>query len=277
MPHISILIPAFNATRTLPGLVEHLLAQAGSRYDIEIVISPDDDSDYPSLLPDDPRITYAPSGLMSGPGVARTRALNAASGDHVTWIDADDWVDEGYIASLHIGLEHHTAFAVRPEYRRQGSLVRRLNVNRLDAKGLSHFYGSIPVVAPRDWLTCFPDTVAEDVIASMRVLRLNAGTLPVVNAGYHFLLNQDSFCAQNGALFSCAYSDNLNNLEALSASMGGSDSIPDLKLLFESRLAMSIAFDEAIAGDPGADYHLFVLGRQQKPIQPYSGPHGRWY
>lgn len=267
MPQLSILIPAYNSTRSLPPLVVNLLAQAAGRYDIELVICPDDGADYPSLLPDDSRITFAPCGLKSGPGIARTRALNSAKGDFVTWVDADDWLDDSYLANVFMGLERHTAFAVRPEYRRQDGVVRRLNANVLDAKRLCDFYGSVPVVAPRHWLTCFPDVVAEDVIVSMRVLRANGGSLPVVNAGYHFILNDESYCARYGATFSVAYRDNLSSLESLAISMGTAELVDDLKILFETRLAMSEKFDSEIALDPDADYHQFVLCQSNKPIE----------
>lgn len=278
MPQLSILIPAYNSTCSLPPLVMDLLAQAGSAYDIEVVICPDDGADYASLLPNDSRITFAPCGMKSGPGIARTRALNSAKGDFVTWVDADDWLDDSYLASVFNGLERYKAFAVRPEYRRQGSFVRRLNAEVLDAKRLCNFYGSVPVVAPRHWLTCFPDVVAEDVIASMRVLHANGGSLPVVNAGYHFILNDESYCARYGAAFSVAYRDNLSSLESLARSMGCADLVDDLKLLFETRLAMSEKFGCEIALDPDADYHQFILGQGKKPIESsYAGPFGRWY
>lgn len=278
MPHLAILIPAYNATLSLPPLVRHLLTQAGSRYDIEVVISPDDGEDYTDLLPNDPRITIAPCGIKSGPGIARTRALNSALGEFVTWVDADDWVDDSYLASIFIGLEHHTSFAVRPEYRRQGSLVRRLNASVLDPERLCDFYGSVPVVAPRQWLKCFPDVVAEDVIVSMNVLRANEGSLPVVNAGYHFLLNDESYCARYGADFSMAYRKNLMNLEGLAGLMGSAELVDDLRILFESRLAMSEKFDREIALDPCADYHRLILGQRKKLIESScAGPFGRWY
>jgi len=277
MTQLSILIPAYKATATLPKLVQRLLAQAGSRHDVEIVISPDDGESYETLLPLDSRIVFAPAGLKSGPGVARTRALVAARGDHVTWVDADDWIEDHYLDNLFTGLEHHRAFAVRPEYRECGHRVRGLEANILSASGLAGFYGSVPVVAPKAWLACFADVVAEDVIATMQVLHSNGGRLPVVNAGYHFLLNDDSFCAVHGATFTVAYQENLHNLKELCRQLTAPDLESSLRMLFESRLAMSTRFDEAIANDPGADYHRFVLGDLKKIPAPYSGPLGRWY
>jgi len=90
---VSIILPAFRARATIARAVESLLRQSWEGW--EAVIASDDGVDYLALLADaglrDERLRQVSTGAVgSGDGPARTCALQAAQGDFVATLDADD-------------------------------------------------------------------------------------------------------------------------------------------------------------------------------------------
>lgn len=104
---LSLLVPAHSAQAYLPSLVARLFEQCSDLTPIQIVVSSDDGFDYGTILPDDPRIVYAESGLNTGPATARNRALERATGSHVCMMDADDSVSGLFLATLFKAFERH--------------------------------------------------------------------------------------------------------------------------------------------------------------------------
>lgn len=103
MPLISIIVPIYNKAGYLQRGIQSLLEQ--SLADIQIILVNDgstDDSlaicqDFARL---DPRILLIdqPNGGVSR---ARNRGLAAAQGDHIGFMDADDWVEPQMYRSMH--------------------------------------------------------------------------------------------------------------------------------------------------------------------------------
>lgn len=87
---ISIIMPTYNAARHLPAAIASVLAQTFT--DWEMIIVNDGSTDCTAAFLDsldDPRIRviHQPNGGVS---VARNVGLDAARGDYVTFLDADD-------------------------------------------------------------------------------------------------------------------------------------------------------------------------------------------
>lgn len=90
-PAVSVVIPAFNCARYLPGSIASALSQD---YPVHEVLVADDGStdETPRVMEayaKDPRVLYLP-GENRGPSAARNRAVRAAAGDAVAFLDADD-------------------------------------------------------------------------------------------------------------------------------------------------------------------------------------------
>lgn len=91
---VSVIMPVFNAERTLGTALRSLLNQSWTR--LEIIVSDDGSTDGTARLVEafaagDPRIRLIRGAANGGPYVARNLALREATGDFITCHDADDW------------------------------------------------------------------------------------------------------------------------------------------------------------------------------------------
>ncbi|MDX5445413.1 MAG: glycosyltransferase family 2 protein [Zoogloeaceae bacterium] len=90
-PHVSIVVPAYNAARTIGVMIQSVLAQTFT--DFELIICDDastDDTASCVMAFDDCRIRLLRSPSNSGEGFARNAAIEAARGKWVAVLDADD-------------------------------------------------------------------------------------------------------------------------------------------------------------------------------------------
>ncbi|MEW5733797.1 MAG: glycosyltransferase [Thermodesulfobacteriota bacterium] len=90
-PAVSVIIPAYNSARFLPGCLASVLSQDYPVH--EIIVSDDGSTDNieDALAPflADPRVRLL-SAPNAGPSAARNRGIRAATGDAVAFLDADD-------------------------------------------------------------------------------------------------------------------------------------------------------------------------------------------
>jgi glycosyltransferase involved in cell wall biosynthesis len=90
MPEISVIIPAYNASRTVGTAVDSVLAQ--TFVDFELLVIDDgsrDDTAEVVRARDDPRLNCVRTE-SGGVAVARNRGLELAAGSYVAFLDADD-------------------------------------------------------------------------------------------------------------------------------------------------------------------------------------------
>ena len=102
MPKVSVIIPVFNAETTLERCVKSVLTQSFADFELILV---DDGSRDGSLgicrqmAETDNRVRIL-SQDNQGVSKARNAGMDAAEGEYITFVDADDWVDAEYIASF---------------------------------------------------------------------------------------------------------------------------------------------------------------------------------
>lgn len=99
MPQLSIIIPVYNAEKTLNRCINSILEQSNG--DFEILLINDGSTDNSGVICDsfsaqDHRIK-AIHQTNQGAAVARNTGLNLASGEWVVFVDADDYITLGYI------------------------------------------------------------------------------------------------------------------------------------------------------------------------------------
>jgi len=96
MTKISVIMPAYNAARTLSQAVRSVQSQTLRNW--ELVICDDCSSDDTiSLLKSisDPRVRWIRNSTNLGPGLSRNRAMEYAKGDWFVFLDADDvWLSD---------------------------------------------------------------------------------------------------------------------------------------------------------------------------------------
>ncbi len=110
---ISVIMAVRDRADVVADAVESVVAQTHGNWELVVVddgSTDDTASVVRSVAPDDPRITVI-DGDGSGVGAARNRALDAATGEVITYLDSDNWWLPTY-------LEHvAAAFAARPDAR----------------------------------------------------------------------------------------------------------------------------------------------------------------
>src|SRR5699024_4953921 len=94
----SVIIPVYNAEKTLKRCLDSLLGQ--KRQDVEIILINDGSSDRSGEILDEYRRKYGSIVSLeqenSGVSAARNRGLNAAMGSYILFVDSDDYVSEDY-------------------------------------------------------------------------------------------------------------------------------------------------------------------------------------
>jgi glycosyltransferase involved in cell wall biosynthesis len=90
MPQISVVVPAYNAEKTIKATVDSVLNQSFS--DLELIVvndgSKDSTLDVLSNIKD-PRLKVF-SHSNSGPQISRNRGIQEATGEYISFLDADD-------------------------------------------------------------------------------------------------------------------------------------------------------------------------------------------
>ena len=98
----SVIIPVYNAERTLKRCLDSLLGQ--NREDVEIILINDGSSDgsrailedYVSRFPNVRAVHQENAGVSA----ARNRGLDEAEGTYITFVDSDDYVSEDYFRAM---------------------------------------------------------------------------------------------------------------------------------------------------------------------------------
>ena len=97
---LSIIIPAYNAEPYIWELLQCLEKQIHNQPDVEVLVI-DDGSKKPLELSAEYRWCWLRSFTKNqGVGAARNAGIEAARGDYIAFIDADDLVVEDYISRL---------------------------------------------------------------------------------------------------------------------------------------------------------------------------------
>lgn len=94
-PLVSILTPAYKAEPYIGQVIESVLAQTMPDWELIIVedCSPDNTAQVVERYLDDPRIKLIRNEQNLGECGSRNRALEAAQGEWITLLDADDWYE----------------------------------------------------------------------------------------------------------------------------------------------------------------------------------------
>lgn len=96
---VSIIIPVYNAGKYVARIIECVLRQPFQEWEMILVDdgSTDDSAEIIKGF-EDVRIRYVYQ-KNAGPSAARNKGLDAAIGDYVCFMDADDWFDEGLLSA----------------------------------------------------------------------------------------------------------------------------------------------------------------------------------
>ncbi len=119
MPLVSVIVPVYNAAPYLVQCIESLLYQ--THRDLQIILVDDGSTDnsleiVKRYTAEDERITHY-SQSHGGQSVARNLGLHYATGDYISFIDSDDYLDVDFYAVL-LSAFHPDTDVVQIGYRR---------------------------------------------------------------------------------------------------------------------------------------------------------------
>lgn len=103
MPKISVIVPVYNVAKYLERCLESILSQSFKDFEIICVNDGSTDNSLEILqqyAKKDKRIKII-NQKNSGAGYSRNIGINAALGNYLSFIDADDWIDELFLEKVY--------------------------------------------------------------------------------------------------------------------------------------------------------------------------------
>lgn len=142
MPEFSIIIPVYNAERTLKRCLNSILNQTFADYEVILVDdgSTDDSNGIICQYCESDSRFHLKAQPNSGPGSARNAGLSVASGRRIAFVDCDDYVGADYLASLYDAFDKTNADMVFFGYHMISSDGKTLDT-RLPNRGSSRSGG----------------------------------------------------------------------------------------------------------------------------------------
>lgn len=102
-PLISIICPVYNVGKTVEKMIQSVLSQDYTNFQLIIVddMSKDNTTEIIQRYAEaDSRIVFVKNKENTGPGPAKNMALQLAEGEYITFIDGDDWIEKGAYSAL---------------------------------------------------------------------------------------------------------------------------------------------------------------------------------
>lgn len=204
---VSAIIPAYNVENYLKVCIESILNQTLKEF--EIIIVDDGSTDRtPEILEEyaqkDSRIKVI-TQTNQKQGAARNRGLEIAKGEYITFIDADDWVDNNYFEAMYNASKRYDAdIAISNSIREKGKKQRYhfcfkeekvyegkqniFNVVNMHWEPHSKFYKA--EIAKK--IKFAEQVFFEDDGYSIRFLNLSEKLVTVPDTAYHYISNPTS-------------------------------------------------------------------------------------
>ena len=91
-PIVSVIVPAYNAEKTIEKCLDSLLNQTLKSIEIIVINDCSKDNTLKILKKYKSKIKLLDNKKNLGPAGSRNRGLDAATGDYIGFVDSDDWV-----------------------------------------------------------------------------------------------------------------------------------------------------------------------------------------
>ncbi len=164
-PKVSVITPAYNAAPYIGQAIESVQAQTLADWEMIIVddASTDDTAQAVRRYLSDPRIRFLQNERNMGAGYTRNRALEAAQGEWIAVLDADDWFAPQRLEKL-------TAFAEQME----AEMVADLQVYHTE-------WGSVYTIA---WATHAKPPQSPRFYTPEQVIKAHPSIKPLIRAEF---------------------------------------------------------------------------------------------
>ena len=213
----SIVIPVFNAEKTIERCVKSVLLQNYTDY--EVILVNDGSTDKTGKILNNFLKTSEKLILKEqnnrGPGLARNAGIERASGEYIIFVDSDDYIDEGYFEALDniIKLENSDVIVIDAVQEKiDGKIICKEKISKFAnySKKLlirCQMTGKIPwggwrkvtrrSIIINNKIFYSDDEVGEEAIFSFECLR-NARKISFLNSEYYHYVNYPSSQSKKG-------------------------------------------------------------------------------
>ena len=169
-PKVSVIVPVFNPGPDFDRCLESLRGQTLA--DIEMIFVDDCGTDgameqVRAAAGEDPRIRIIANPENLGPGLSRNAGIEAARGEYISFVDADDHISPDFLELLHDKAVADRIIPSRPDHEvgralRQGPQLpgRRFSAARVPRRANFRHRGA------RDLSLCVPNVVGREHVHS---------------------------------------------------------------------------------------------------------------
>lgn len=196
----SIIIPAYNAAKALPHLIQSIEKQTYAPHEVLFIndCSTDDTAMILDDLAKDPdhqgwRAYHQPKN--SGVSACRNKGIRLASGDYILFMDADDWIEPNLLEKVAFYLQNQKpdvlAFGVFEDYLDQEQSVYYSNTHTLEKRlaGESVDFAKMIYELERETLYGYP----WNKVYRTSLLQENHIQFPAMNFSEDFFFNAEVY------------------------------------------------------------------------------------
>lgn len=208
-PLISVIIPVYNVAPYLRRCVDSLLAQTYPNY--ELILVDDGSTDDSPAICDVYKERYGRVRVMhqsnQGVSTARNHGIEAARGEYISFVDADDWVEPGFLQAFAEEVERHPEVdcVIQGFWNHEGTAQKEpyayytdaasfcSELYRLEEKKLigyvwNKLFRRALIIENR---ICFDFhiPIGEDMLFCMSFIDLCKSTSILENTGYHYVFS----------------------------------------------------------------------------------------
>lgn len=163
-PKLSIIIPAYNASKTIDRCLSFIVNQSFDDYEVIVIDDCSEDNTTDIIIEyqnryGDKIVVLRTEEHGGGPGLARNLGIDKATGKYISFVDADDWIDSSLysvvLSYLEISDADVAVFGVKDEYLESSFSQIRYNYalhniidNKFALNMLSHLYNNDSYISP---------------------------------------------------------------------------------------------------------------------------------
>lgn len=243
-PSISIIVPVYNAEKTLVRCLESILEQSYTSYEVLAINDGSDDASLDIL--ESYRDKYSNvfriiDQANHGAAYSRNVGIKKARGTFLAFIDNDDWIDPEYLETLYNAAIRNKADIVLSGYRRpdaSGSILKKCLLSAqsewapyaVEAAWAKLYRRSFVL---ENKLTFLESNISEDLAFTLPAISASSKTAILDYCGYNWYINPTS--VSNTAQHSSSrleFEYAINEIAHLLKVSTGANISPDIEYLF---------------------------------------------
>lgn len=209
-PKVSIIIPTFNNEQYLPKCLLSVIKQ--SLKEIEIIVVNDGSTDNSENIlkvftESDNRFKIINQDKNEGVSAARNIGIEIATGEFISFIDSDDWVDENFIEKLYMAVKENNCDIGAATIIRKRKNIQKYRVHYTEEKIVETLEDKIKIckiptccyiwnkIYKTNFIKNFKfqvGTFFEDILWIPEVLKQSNKLITVPDTNYYYRVNNNS-------------------------------------------------------------------------------------